>query len=476
MKNIKHKGRALKTAALRNKRTLISGLITLTLIAPNAAFASGVSGSLNDFFNDLGYGTNVTNPAAFKGQSANYYSSGNLFVRSPIRDAQLVSVQIPSIAAGCGGIDMFMGGFSHINSDALVQQGKAIIANAAPFAVDLALQTWAPQIKQIKDTLTAIADKYLNQSINSCETAQAGVSALAGFAGVGSQKYICSTMGTQNNAFADWVAGQQECGAGGQADNQLNNAKNDPALKEMVRKNTNIVWAAILKNSFLASDATLAEFLMSISGTYIYDATGNARSYGSLLANNNNLINSLLEGGKAEVYQCTDKAIDRCLAPTQNTITIPSNRGLQYRVDTLLRDIASKMKNDVALNEQDKSLLEYTTLPVMTFLRAEIEAGLMPQTNAYAKIISVQFITLYLQNMLSIVKTSITATNNDPKDIERIENDMIAANRFLDGLTKKAQDEAISTHQLIMQNQQIRKQITGNMSAKANSNLNYGER
>ncbi|MGL5468359.1 MAG: conjugal transfer protein TraH, partial [Shewanella sp.] len=278
-------------------RTMLSLTIALTVTTP--AHSAGVSGSLNDFFNGLGYGTNVTDPASFKGQSANYYSGGNLFVRSPIRDAQLVSVQMPRIAAGCGGIDMFMGGFSHINSDALVQQGKAIIANAAPFAVDLALQTWAPQIKQIKDTLTAIADKYLNQSINSCETAQASVSALAGFAGVGSQKYICATMGTQNNAFADWVSGQQECGAGGQADNQLNNAKNDPALKEMVRKNTNIVWAAIMKNSFLATDPTLAEFLMSISGTYIYDASGNPRGYGSLLTDNNNLINSLLEGGKA---------------------------------------------------------------------------------------------------------------------------------------------------------------------------------
>jgi conjugative transfer pilus assembly protein TraH len=449
--------------------------VTLSLSLTSSAYSAGVSGSLNDFFNGLGYGTNVTNPGAFKGQSANYYSGGNLFVRSPIRDAQLISVRMPSIAAGCGGIDMFMGGFSHINSDALVQQGKAIIANAVPFAVDLALQTWAPQIKQIKDTLTAIADKYLNQSVNSCETAQAGISALAGFAGVGSQKYICATMGTQNNAFADWVSGQQECGAGGQADNQLNNAKNDAALKDMVRKNTNIVWSAIMKNSFLASDPTLAEFLMSISGTYIYDATGSARGYGSLLTDNNNLINSLLEGGRAEIYQCTNKAIDKCLAPTQQPTTIQSNHGLQYRVDVLLRGIASKMQNDQALSDNDKSLLEYTTLPVMTFLRTELEAGLAPKTNAYAKIISVQFITLYLQNMLSIVKTSITATNNDPKDIERIEKDIINANHFLEGLTSKAQEEAILAHQLTMQNQQIKQQITGAMSAKAKSNLTFGE-
>ena len=454
------------------KTALLSSAITASLLAP-LAHASGVSGSLNDFFNGLGYANNVTNPAAFKGQSANYYSGGNLFVRSPIRDAQLISVQMPSVAAGCGGIDMFMGGFSHINSDAIVQQGKAIIANAVPFAVDLALQTWAPQIKQIKDTLTAIADKYLNQSINSCEAAQAGVSALAGFAGAGSQKYICATMGTQNNAFADWVAGQQECGAGGQASNQLANAKNDPALKDMVRSSNNIVWAAILDNSFLSSDTTLAEFLMSISGTYIYDAAGNARGYGSLLTDNNNLINSLLEGGKADTYVCSNKAQDKCLAPTQKTITISPNCGLQYRVDNMLRGIATKMKNDLTLSAKDKSLLEYSTLPVMTLIRTEMEAGLDPQTGTYAKIVSIELITRYLQDMLSVVKTSITATNNDPKDIDRIERDVIHANRFLDGLSAKALQEATTAHDLIMQNLKLKQQITGNMSAKARSNVNF---
>ncbi|MBR0560848.1 hypothetical protein, partial [Neokomagataea anthophila] len=69
------------------------------------------------------------------------------------------------------------------------------------------------------------------------------------------------------------------------------------------------------------------------------------------------------------------------------------------------------------------------------------------------------------------MKSSITATNNDPKDIDRIERDIINANRFLEGLTAKAQNEAVSQHQLIMQNQQIKQQITGAMSAKAKANL-----
>ncbi|MFA0612562.1 conjugal transfer protein TraH, partial [Vibrio sp. 10N.222.49.B4] len=117
-------------------------------------------------------------------------------------DAQLVSITVPSISTGCTGIDMFMGGFSHINSDQLVRAGKAIIHNAPPFIVNLALQTWAPQLKQNLDNLQAIADKYLNQSVNSCEAAQASIGGLAAFAAPATKKHVCATLGTQNNAFS----------------------------------------------------------------------------------------------------------------------------------------------------------------------------------------------------------------------------------------------------------------------------------
>ena len=100
--------------------------------------AGGVNSSLDGFFNDLGYNTNVTHPNAYKGQAASYYNGGSLSVRSPIKSAQLVSVNLPDVSMGCGGIDAFMGGFSHISSDGLVQFGKAVVQNAPPFAVDLA--------------------------------------------------------------------------------------------------------------------------------------------------------------------------------------------------------------------------------------------------------------------------------------------------------------------------------------------------
>ncbi|MGR5333765.1 conjugal transfer protein TraH, partial [Photobacterium damselae] len=104
--------------------------------------------------------------------------------------------------------------------------GKAIVANAIPFAADLALQTWAPQLKNVRDRLEAIAREINALSVNSCETAQASASALAGFAGVGNKQYICSTMSTQNNTFADWAAAKNGCNNEVEVDKQVNNATN----------------------------------------------------------------------------------------------------------------------------------------------------------------------------------------------------------------------------------------------------------
>ncbi|MFS1909547.1 conjugal transfer protein TraH [Vibrio lentus] len=203
---------------------------------------------------------------------------------------------------GCGaGIDAFMGGFSHINADGLVQFGKAVVQNAAPFAVDLALQVWAPQIKQIRDNLQNIADKFLNQSINSCEAAQAGsVDWPLPLAVRRRKKHVCATIGTKGNVFDDWVGAQVECGVGGQSNAQVARARADGSagLEDIAKTSHNIVWSAALKNGWLAGDKALAEFLMSLSGTYIYDANGRPKYYASLLADNNNWWTRCSKGGR----------------------------------------------------------------------------------------------------------------------------------------------------------------------------------
>ncbi|MFD1877407.1 conjugal transfer protein TraH, partial [Vibrio chagasii] len=82
----------------------VIGVVLCGLLC-HTAQAGGLSGSLNNFFNGLGYNNNVTNPSSYKGQAANYYNGGSLSARTPIVSAQLMSIVLPDVSAGCGGID-----------------------------------------------------------------------------------------------------------------------------------------------------------------------------------------------------------------------------------------------------------------------------------------------------------------------------------------------------------------------------------
>ena len=425
-------------------------LIPLLLITlPSMSYAD-TNNSLARFFDSSGYNANVSNPTAYQGQSANYYTGGSLFVRNKIIDAQLVSVTVPSISAGCSGIDMFMGGFSHISSDQLVRVGKAIIHNAPPFITNLALQTWAPQLKQNLDNLQAIADKYLNQSVNSCEAAQAAIGGLAAFTAPATKKHVCATLGTQNNAFSDWVQAQHECGAGGKAAGQLANAKNDPALKDITQTNHNVVWSAITNNAFLSADKNLAQFMMSLSGTYVYDANGNPRYYPSLLTDNNNLVNVLLEGGKADIYQCKSTGPKACISISKrNNLSISQANGIQSQIRKQLDSILRSIGTDQKLTDKQKSFLELTQTPILKFFIDDLSANQTPDTSSYSRMIAVELLNQYLTNMLSIASQSLANTNNSQDDITLITRDIDNAKRFTAGLADKAIEALNNRNQLI---------------------------
>ncbi|MEE4209040.1 MAG: conjugal transfer protein TraH, partial [Parvularcula sp.] len=84
-------------------------------LAVTPAMAS-VEGEMNSYFNSSGAAANVTGPSAFDGQAAGYYSGGSLWTRFPTKQINPVNLQLPRASGGCGGIDLFGGSFSFINT------------------------------------------------------------------------------------------------------------------------------------------------------------------------------------------------------------------------------------------------------------------------------------------------------------------------------------------------------------------------
>ncbi|MFS1914437.1 conjugal transfer protein TraH [Vibrio sp. 10N.286.48.B7] len=126
-------------------------------------------------------------------------------------------------------------------------------------------------------------------------------------------------------------------------------------MEDIAKTSHNIVWSAALKNGWLAGDKALAEFLMSLSGTYIYDANGRPKYYASLLADNNNLVDAMLKGGKIEYYKCDNTDEKACLSPQKKELTLAQDKGLEVRIRTTLEALYISVANDTGLTDNQKS-------------------------------------------------------------------------------------------------------------------------
>jgi conjugative transfer pilus assembly protein TraH len=138
-------------------KTLLVGLVVILTVEYAQA---DVESDMQDFFDSLGY-TNITDPGAYQGQSAGYYSGGSLYTRAPSKNYQLVSVNLPSVRSGCGGIDLWGGSFSYVDESQLIAMLRNIGQNAIGFAFNLALSTISPKTEELVNKMQSYANEIL---------------------------------------------------------------------------------------------------------------------------------------------------------------------------------------------------------------------------------------------------------------------------------------------------------------------------
>ncbi len=111
-------------------------------------------------------------PSYYESGQRGYVSFGNLSVRSGFVSDQIASFQPPKISIGCGGIDVFLGGFHFMDFDYLVQQAQNIISSAPYFAFQFALRSISKEAGSIIDTAKSISDLLNQTQYNSCALSQ----------------------------------------------------------------------------------------------------------------------------------------------------------------------------------------------------------------------------------------------------------------------------------------------------------------
>lgn len=359
----------------------VVNLVALPL-STTAAQAS-VAGAMDSYFDDMGAAANVTGPTAFDGQRAGYYSLGNVWTRFPQRTTNLANLQLPSARAGCGGIDLFAGSFSFVNSAEIIALLKSVANNAVGFAFKLAIDTVCPECSKIMEEMRQAAQLMNNANINSCETAQALVGGMWPKSDM-ADRSICESIGSSTGIFTDWAASKHGCGNKGERTSTLDSVAGNPEWADInTGVERNYTWHVLKKSQFFAPsgvlDRELAQYVMTMVGTIIYvPAKDNAPGAFNPIEGDtsSSLVTALLDGTTAaspvRIWQCdASEPDDACINPVLTTLTVPASSALRTRVAALLDQMVTATVNDTAVPPAAVELLQVASLPLYKILTVQ---------------------------------------------------------------------------------------------------------
>lgn len=450
---------------------LVACLLTITSFAD-------VSSDLGSYFDSLGMQNNVTAPHAYQGQQAGYYSGGSLFARNSVRNIQLVEIDLPSFKAGCGGIDLFAGGFSFVNSDQLVNVMRNVLNNAKGYAFTLAMEEVTPQIANGMKYIQDMANKVNQMNINSCEMAENLVGGLWPKTRA-SQQQVCQDIGTNTGLFSDWAASRQGCTTGNFSSTMAKGVE-DPYYKNLVLDSGNIAWRALQLNHLTAHDEQLAELMMSLSGTIIIqrngsndDAINRFKSLSSL-ASDHTLLKAILNGGNATIYKCDEAT--QCLNPTKQMITINGEVAFKNQIAKLLANISQKIISDQALSEQEIGLLQSTRIPIYKILNVQAayqKDSTILDVQSYSDLIATDILFQYLQENINIIRVASESLQYPTEIMNQFKEGINAALRDVRVEQKNAQVQISLVMQLIEQTQVIEQMLAGELSTQLSNNLEW---
>lgn len=312
---------------------------------------------------------------AFKTQQRGYVSGGSFSGRLNLSNDYLMSVQAPSISAGCGGIDGFLGGMSFLDEDYLVQKLQNIMQGAAAVAFDMALKTICKECAETMTKLNAAAD-YLNGiQINECALSKKTVAVLDK-----DDPTILSDMWTemsgkeslQQSMDRSWQEAKESMEAG--------NGAPIVDLKSTVAS-CPIELRKIFNNGYVITNMAneigmngFAEIVRGYVGDVVIQSsvTDKIPRVNEISPCQNNDTNNV----KAMLYGFAEKKDENGVCKVDD-----SSGGVLSIVQDKLKSIGSKLKTGTAFTDDEAKFINNTsTVPVYTMLKTAVQNGTLSET------------------------------------------------------------------------------------------------
>lgn len=216
---------------------------------------------------------------------------------------------------------------------------------------------------------------------------------------------------------------------------------------------------------------------MSITGTVITGGSSTKKGSDefrilSPLALDDSFFNAFAEGGEAKMYKCGPKDT-KCLAPTEEKRQILFQETHTNKVSELLLAIEDKIYSDTALDDEEKTLIVSTQVPILRIINimSAYQRGKAPiSIHAYAEIIAQDLLTQHIKQMISTIRQiasdfSHIQINAEPLKTYMKELSMIDRKLYMRQQETNHKVEQIL--QIIQKTQVLEKHLYGNMRALA---------
>ena len=444
---------------------------------------ANVGDSMDRFMDDMGAAGNVTGPTAFQGQSAGYYSLGNVWTRFPQKTTNIANLQLPRARAGCGGIDIFAGSFSFINASEIVALLKAVANNAVGFAFSLAIDTVCPECSKIMQEFAQKAQLMNNLNINSCELAQGLVGGIWPKGDL-ADKAVCEAIGNSEGIFTDYAAAKHGCGTRGQRSSTLQNGngKYDDVNPGVPR---NYTWTILKKSAFFSPNGTfdqeLAEYAMTLLGTIIYvppsdDEPG--KFVPIVGESSSTLVTSLLDGttnGNVLIFHCDEP--DKCLDPGFRSLNLPISKSLRHRVSMLIDSMVQAVRTDTAITEAEKELLQVSSVPLYKILTVQAAYGRGMATDdreTLAELASIDLLFAVLDRIVSEAGRSMSSfIGADEAKIQMWQSQVNTVRQALADRQSNTHLKVLGIMQIIEKTAMIENMLAASMSPSMSASLDW---
>jgi conjugative transfer pilus assembly protein TraH len=407
-------------ARVNGRNLILTGILSLVFLLHATVAQATLQNEMLGMFNSM---SNVTEGGYHQSMGRGVVQGPGVAIRNNRVRTDLMNFRPPSISAGCGGIDMFMGSFSFISADQFVHLMEAVATNAAGYAFKLAVSTMCPSCDAAVSHLQNIITKLNGMAGDSCKIAEEGVNlARDAMDSTGLSKSIEAgplasmnvAAGTVDDAFKGFL-------------NTLNTGSNigKASAADVNAMLGNVAWKVLQRNNFMSSafssgDNDLAEALMSVTGTVIGskkdegdDAAGPSIEPHMPILKIKDLIEGAQGGGAdpPKRYSCADTG--QCLSLD----TVDYNfEGLEKMVKDLLLGadgnadtddsfIYKLINNTGTLTDKEKQLIRVAPYH-MTRLRNMAAClnggqGALPEyVNKAARLIALEMVDRYVKDAL----------------------------------------------------------------------------